>query len=359
MRGDGRIYLRGNVFWIAYYLRGEKFRESAQTTDEKEAVKFLRKRMREVGCDIEGARPFTTPKAGKATVHELLEGLKADYKLRDKDSGQNFSHLKRADDDFGKHLAVKLTTQQIRDYMNKRRTDGDAKASINRPLQLLRQAYSLAVKSGDLARAPHIPHLSEEGNARKGFVDEAQFRAILEFLPSYLKDFCLFAYVTGMRYGEVRSLKWANVKGDEIELEALDAKTGEARIVPMVGKDLAGILARRREAKKVKRGGTTTIADLFFHHNAKAIVDIKKAWRTACRKAGMPHLLFHDLRRSAVKHMDEAGVSRDVAMSISGHKSQSMYTRYNIVNTQRARQALEHTQAYREGTTGNVVSISK
>jgi integrase len=168
-------------------------------------------------------------------------------------------------------------------------------------------------------------------------------------------------YITGMRFGEVRSLKWANVKDDEIELAALDAKNDEARIIPMVGADLAGILARRKEAQKVKRRGTATIiASLIFHHNAKPIVDIRKAWKSACKKAGVPNLLFHDLRRSAVKHLDEAGVSRDIAMSISGHKSQSMYSRYNIVNTKRARQALEQTQTYREGTTGgNVVSISK
>jgi integrase len=137
-----------------------------------------------------------------------------------------------------------------------------------------------------------------------------------------------------MRFGEVRSLKWANVKDDEIELAALDAKNDEARIIPMVGADLAGILARRKEAQKVKRRGTATIiASLIFHHNAKPIVDIRKAWKSACKKAAVPNLLFHDLRRSAVKHLDEAGVSRDVAMSISGHKSQSMYSRYNIVNT--------------------------
>jgi integrase len=150
----------------------------------------------------------------------------------------------------------------------------------------------------------------------------------------------------------------ANVRGDEIELEALDAKNGEPRIIPMVGADLAGILARRREAQRVKQGDSTTIAGLVFHHNGKPFVDIRNAWKTACKKAGVPNLKFHDLRRSAVKHMDEAGVSRDVAMSISGHKTQEMYSRYNIVNTKQARQALEQTQAYREATAvGNVVSI--
>jgi integrase len=366
MRGDGRIYLRGSIWWACYSLRGVQHRESTGTSDEKQAGKFLRARLKEVHADQLGARPFVTPKANKLTVAQLLEALKTDYRVRKKDSGQNLSHLKRATDDFGESLAVGLTPERIDTYVEERLAKGDKPASVNRPLQMVRQAFGLAIKRGHLARAPYIRKLSEKGNERKGFVDEAQFRPILEFLPAYLKDFALFAYVTGMRFGEVRSLKWANVKGDEIELEALDAKNGEPRVIPMVGKDLAGILARRKEAQKVmptrrqaRSGARTELAALIFHHNGAEIIDCRKAWRSACRKADVPGLIFHDLRRSAVKHLDEAGVSRDVAMQISGHKTQSMYSRYNIVNTKRTRQALEQTQLFREGTTGNVVSITK
>ena len=155
-----------------------------------------------------------------------------------------------------------------------------------------------------------------------------------------------------MRYGEVRSLKWEYVKGDVIELQAEDAKGDgdkeNARSIPMVGKDLAGILERRKAARQVKADGTTTLAALIFHHDGQAIVDFRKAWKSACKKAGVPGRLFHDLRRSAVKNLDEAGVSRDVAMSISGHKTQAMYTRYNIADVKRKRRALEKMQEWRE-----------
>jgi integrase len=153
-----------------------------------------------------------------------------------------------------------------------------------------------------------------------------------------------------MRFGEIRSLAWANVKGDVIELEAAHSKNGEGRAIPMVGADLAGILARRKQARNVKRDGTTTIAALIFHHNGNPIVDIRKAWKTACKKAGVPNLLFHDLRRVAVTALDRAGVPREVAMRISGHKSQSMYSRYRIVPDKDVREALERTQLFREAT---------
>jgi integrase len=286
------------------------------------------------------------------TVHDLLEALKTDLQLRGKLSSQNASHLKRADGDFGNRLAIALTAEQIDAYKKARLAEANAPASINRPLQLIRQAYGFAVKRDHISRVPNIEFLSEKGNARKGFCDEPTFRRILKVLPSYLKDFCLFGYCTGMRYGEIRSLKWAYVSGDVIELQAVDAKgdrdESNARLIPMVGKDLAGILQRRRTARKVKTDEGTTLAVLIFHHNGNPIVDIRKAWKTACKKAGVAGLLFHDLRRSAVKNLDEAGVSRDVAKSISGHKTDAMYTRYNIADVKRKRKALELVQEFRE-----------
>jgi integrase len=352
MRGDGRIYLRGSVYWACYYLRGVQHRESTGGTNPKEAEKFLRARLKEVHADEIGARPFVTPQARRLTVHDLLEAVKAKFELNGQASPQNLSHLKRADEDFGNYLAVGLTSEIIDGYKKKRLADGDKPASINRPLQLIRQAYLIAVRRGDLVRAPHIEFLSEKGNARKGFCEESEFRKIYGFLPAYLQDLALFAYCTGMRLGEVLSLKWEYVKGDVIELQAEDAKGDgdekNARLIPMVGNDLVGVLERRRAARQVKTGDTTTLAALIFHHDGEPIVDIRKAWKSACKKAGVPNRLFHDLRRSAVKNLDEAGVSRDVAMSISGHRSQATYTRHNIADVKRKRKALELVQEFRE-----------
>jgi integrase len=69
-----------------------------------------------------------------------------------------------------------------------------------------------------------------------------------------------------------------------------------------------------------------------FHRDGAAIVSFRRAWRSACREAGVPGRLFHDFRRTSVRNLERAGVSRSVAMKLTGHKTEAVYRRYAIVN---------------------------
>jgi hypothetical protein len=78
-RGTGRVFRRGNVVWISYYLHGVEHRETAHTDDEQQARKFLRQRIRQVAADQLGARAFIGPQQERILVNELLDDLFADY----------------------------------------------------------------------------------------------------------------------------------------------------------------------------------------------------------------------------------------------------------------------------------------
>jgi integrase len=87
---------------------------------------------------------------------------------------------------------------------------------------------------------------------------------------------------------------------------------------------------------------------LFFRGKGQPIGPHIKGWAAACTKAGLDGLLFHDLRRSAVRNMDRAGIRREVGMAISGHRTPKVYQRYGIVAPAEFREVEEKMAAYRE-----------
>jgi integrase len=166
-----------------------------------------------------------------------------------------------------------------------------------------------------------------------------------------------------MRSKEIKSLAWANLDGDVLKLLAKNSKGKKyARLIPMDKGKLAEILKRRREARKVKVGDSIQMAERIFHHDGRVIGDFRKSWASACKAGGKPGFRFHDLRRSAVRAMNLAGVPRTVARKITGHRTDSMYDRYSITTTEDVAAALDRTEKNIAATGtkgGNVVSMQK
>jgi integrase len=356
MRNQGSLYKQhGSNVWHCYYRsRGKRYRQSTHETDEKKAQAFLDGKMCEVGADRLGARPLVTPKMSRLTVGDLLEKLKIKYQDNGQDSAQNLSHIKRAVADLGHYRAIGLDADTFDTYKRERLANGDKLASIQRVLQMVRCAYNYARKHDHFPQhdIPFI-QIKKENNTRRECYSEAEFQMIYKNLRPYLADFALFAIRTAMRFSEIASLKWENMDGDTIVLLGADAKGDgggdNERRIPMAGKDLAAILQRRRAAQRVKGKGNGTppsMAEFIFHHGGQRIVDIRKNWASAIRAAGLPHYVFHTLRHSAIRAFDDAGLSRDVAMSLSGHKTQAMYSRYNVSDVARKRTALERAQEF-------------
>jgi integrase len=376
MRGNGRIFKRKGsaFFWAAYYLRGSEYRESTGETDPSKAEKFLKRRLKEVGADQIGAKAFVGPKQERIKVSELLDALEDDYKLRGKDSPQFKAHLKHIRAHFGAWRALEVTAEAVDRYIAERLEKGTAEATINRGTQLLSQGFKLAIERRYFSTAPRIRHLSEKGNARQGFFSDTEFRSVARNLPDYLHDFTRFGYLTGWRKGEIASLRWEDVDDDIIRLRGENAKNGEARAVTLDG-ELADLIERRRAARQVETENAVVLVALVFHHNGEPVGDFRKAWATACVAAGLGRFqcrrceqtanghkcerchsdtkyvgrIFHDFRRTAVRNMVRAGVQERVAMSISGHKTRSVFDRYNIVSEADLREAMRRTQDYLAG----------
>ena len=97
----------------------------------------------------------------------------------------------------------------------------------------------------------------------------------------------------------------------------------------------ASIVASSRQRERAQGRIITHV----FHRYGRPIKSLRRAWLTACRKVGRPGLLPHDLRRSAVRNLERAGISRSVAMKLTGHKTEAVYRRYAIVAEKDLREA--------------------
>jgi integrase len=349
---DGSIFTRGRIWWLAVYVDGREVRESTGTDDELKAKKVYKMRVKELHRhQLDPTVPFLQQRDRKRSIADLMDSLKADYEIRGIARPQNLSTIKRARADFGMIRATTLTSQEVDGYIQDRLAEGYAKASINRILQILKQAYKLAKLP-----APDIRKLDESDNVRRGFFSESEIRKVIANLAPALADFTLFAWLCGMRKSEIASLRWEDVDGDCIRLRAENAKNGKSRALPLEG-ELAELIARRKAARQFKANETVTLSALIFHRKGEPIREFRKAWATACKKAGVCRL-FHDLRRSAVRNMISAGVPQTIAMKISGHETPSMFQRYAIASETDLRTALRSTQQYLATVKENLIEMA-
>jgi len=363
LRGFGYLFKRGRLWWIRYSVRGKDFRESSGSEKDTDAMRLLKRRWTEVGRGR-----LIGPSEDRVRMDDLFQALETDYALNERRSAPGLKwklrHLRPA---FGNLPATAITEDLIERYKQTRLSERTEvrktpvrPATVNRELAALRRAFSLAVRNKRISAAPTIT-LLKENNVRQGFVEPKEFEAIVSDLPDYLKDFARFGYLTGWRVSEIRSLTWANVNREAKIVLLPNSKNDEPRLLPLAG-ELGEILERRSQDRTIKnKDGSTGLSEFFFHSGAgEPVKDFRKPWDAACEKAGMPGLLFHDLRRSAVRNMDRSGVGQAVAMKITGHKTLSVYRRYRIVSESDLREALERTQAAMRQRQGHrVVPIAK
>jgi integrase len=390
-RGKGRVFQRkgSSYWWVAYYAHRKEQREVAThvRTGEKleategnrqQAERFLKHRLGEVTTEMHGGPAFVGPAQQRLNVSDMLDALRADYELRGKWNERTNSAVKKVRERFGAWRAVAVTSEAVANWQLKLREDEYRDATINRFCQLLAQSFNLAIERKHLSSGPVIKHLSEVGNERKGFFTEREIHSVIANLPEYLKDFVLFAYITGMRRGEVKSLRWSDVQGDAITLQAVNSKNGEGRTIPLEG-ELAELIERRQTARRIEKKGVVTTSDYVFHDGGKPVGEFRKAWATACCMARVGTFvcpkcsgpvdakykceecgqwkreqlryvgrIVHDLRRCAARNLLAAGVPQAVAMKITGHKTDSMFRRYAIVTVDQQREALHAAAMYRQ-----------
>jgi len=341
-------------YWMKYYLEGRPIQESTKVFDREEAKRLLKEREGDIAKGM-----YRGPKVDQTRFEELAALVKQDYEMNKRKTIRRLDeYLVHLEPFFRKMRAVRITTERIKAYIVKRQEQGAANGTINREIGLLKRMFRLAYQQTPqlVARIPHIPQLKEH-NIRSGFFEHEDFLALRGALPDYAQVATTLAYYSGMRMGEVCSLQWRQINWTEgkLYLKAQDTKTNTPRVLFLTG-DLYRVL----QTWKARCDQKWPECPWICHRGGIRLQHLKRSWRTACKRVGLGRMVKdgkkqrevwegkipHDFRRTAVRNMVRAGVPEKVVMAISGHKTRSVFDRYNIVDERNLEHAARSLSAY-------------
>jgi integrase len=351
------VFKKQSVYWIDYYVSGHRKRERIGP-DKRLAETVLKKRKVEIaeGKFLDRQRPVTT------TFDELAD---ADYtyvvhQQRKRSWPRDRASIRALTAYFGGKRLTEITPALIEQYRAWRREGVSRRGrsltptSVNRELACLKRMFTVVIKGllvlkGGVPREnPGAPvSLERENNERDRVLSDTEFQALMNAASAYFKPILLTAYHTGMRKGEILNLTWDRVdlKAGLVRLRPEDTKAREGRTIPLT-KELSETL--RNATIYLDESGQRV--PWVFTHAGKRILSVRRAFETACREAGLNDVVFHDLRHTFVTNMRRAGVDYFRIMAITGHKTMTVFKRYNTIDGADLRQAISQMDTHLDTT---------
>ena len=344
-RGSGRIYQQkqSTIWWIQYYRNGKMYRESTGTTDKRKATRILGNRLAELSTGT-----FAGPAVERIRIAELAEDFLRDYRINGKASIDDAEarwrlHLEPF---FGQVRASAVTSDLLDRYVDHRQQEGAKNATINRELAAMKRMFHLghAATPPKLFYIPRFPRLAEN-NIRQGFLEDGQYEKLLESCPELWFQALVEAGCTyGWRISELLRLKvnQVDIEHKVIRLHPGTTKNKDGREVTMTQSvhDLFVLCVE----------GKSSEDHLFTRPSGKKVSDFRGTWEKARVAAGVPGLLFHDLRRTAARNFRRAGIAEGVIMKIGGWRTRSVFERYAIVSQTDVQDALEKLEDSRQSS---------
>ena len=260
----------------------------------------------------------------------------------------------------GRRLAT-IGTADVRAYVAQRQKAGAANASINLELANLKRMFTLAIQAGKVLQRPYIPMLKED-NVRKGFFERTQFEAVRRHLQAPLdrrRDAGLLHRLAHRQRDPA-----ARVAPDRPRRPASSAwsrgrrrtATGARSSTPSSVEVAAAVEAPVGPPRGARGSRALSRPLVFCRGGGQAIKSFYTRWDQACTAAGCPGRIPHDFRRTAVRNLNRAGVPETVAMKITGHKTRSVFDRYDITSEEDLAEASRKLQALAGTIAGTIAA---
>lgn len=214
-----------------------------------------------------------------------------------------------------------------------RRKTHITEATINREIALLKTMFSKAVEWGRIENNPlsKVKKFRENHQKHMRILSDEEAITLVDAANSHLKPILIIALNTGMRRGEILALRWENVDFHKGLILIGDSKSGKSREVPMSHLVYETLKDLQKSSEYV----------FFNPGTATHILNVKTSFKSACRRANIKGLRFHDLRHTAASRMIQAGVDLVTVSKILGHSSIQMTMRYVHSTTELMKQAVE------------------
>lgn len=357
----GWLYQRGRIWWVKYYVNGRPVRESTGTAREQAAKNFLKARE---GRVVTGQPIF--PRADRIRYEEAAEDLRQHYQATGRRNLEEAEYrLAHLDTFFIGWRIAAIGPAEATAYVTKRQGEGASNGTINRELAILNRMLRLAYENGKLLRLPVIRLLKENG-PRQGFFERERYEAVRRHLPPDLQVAVAIAFTFGWRMQtEILALerRQLDLEVGTLRLEPGTTKNDEARVVYLPPDLKAQLAAQVERVRALERQLGRIIPHVFPRLKGRRAGerrrDFRKAWQTTCKRAGCPGMLRHDFRRTAVRNMVRSGIPERVAMMLTGHKTRSVFERYNIVSPADLQEAARRLTGTISGTVDRAVVESR
>ena len=237
---------------------------------------------------------------------------------------------------FGDKQLSKICQFEVEAYVTARINGGLRSSSVNREVACLKKMFNKARDWGYMQSNPaeKVGYFSEKEFIKERILTGDEERLLLASSPAHLKRIILAALNTGMRRAEILTLRWEDVDLEKRLIRLAHTKSGKIRVIP-IGPDLLLLLMELR---------TTTNSNPYVFVNARtgtSYRDIKRAFQTACKKAKVESLRFHDLRHTFASRLVERGVDIVTVKELLGHSTIRMTERYTHSRMDLKRNAVE------------------
>jgi integrase len=356
------VYRRDDVWWIDYYVGGQRRRE-AVGPKKKEADAALGK----ILALIREGRYFDVKKIKPITFDDMAVKF-SEWLASNRKSAEYLYTLPPAKECFKGRLLTTITEHEVETYRAMRRDAPTAagkvrsNSTVNHELAILKQLFAKAIAWGYLEKGKNPKENVKklpESKGRVRFLSLEEAKALLAAASPHLRPILITALETGMRRSEILRLTWDDLDMKNGILYVSEAKNGDPRHVPMSSRLRATLAALPRslhgryiflgmpKVKKMRQIGTP----------GKPFQDVDTSFENACTKARITGFRFHDLRHTAASYMVMAGVPMKTVGEILGHKTATMTERYSHLTPEHKRQAVELLPDWEEN--GGHKSVTK